>query len=163
MSSSRSAASIRYCSRARNRRNGTFGHSSALVDAQTRVPFVFCSTPAISNEYRVTSHADIFPTVFDLAGMRAERPFMTGKSLARYTPGFDYAILRFPVTAVEADPRHAIVLGDFKIAYTDEVDPRALWVRDAKDDKVNSPSEELVTLGLATAISAKLLREPRGL
>lgn len=141
---------------------GGFGHATALTDAQTRVPLVICSKPEIDLRYAITSHADIFPTVFDLLGVRAARPFMTGKSLARFAPALDHAILRSAVSSVATDPRHAIVIGDVKVAYSDDVELRALWGRDAKDEKAEL-SPDLVTTALAAAVSAKLLREPRGL
>jgi hypothetical protein len=139
-------------------KGGPFGHNTALTDAQARVPLVLCSSPRIEIAYGVTSHADIFPTVFDLMGLRAARPFMTGKSLRRYDPSADVAILRHRIVGSDDDPRHAIVHGDLKVGFWDGPDPHVMWVRDRNDDLVTDVPPSRLTAALAGAVSAKLFR-----
>lgn len=139
-------------------KNGPFGHNTALSDAQSRVPLVLCSTPRVPIAYSVTSHADIFPTIFDLMGFRTDRPFMTGKSLLRYEPRADVAILRHRIVGSDEDPRHAIVYGDLKVGFWDGPDPHVMWVRDRNDDVVTDTPPARVNAALAAAIAAKLFR-----
>jgi hypothetical protein len=65
-----------------------------------------------TTRYRYSTHADIFPTIFDFMGVETDGgPTMNGKSLLRYEPSLDLAVSGFGVTGDKTDPR-LVAVGD---------------------------------------------------
>lgn len=67
--------------------NGRLAHGSALDDPQLRVPLVLLA-PGLEPRTcdRITSHADVFPTIFDQMGLDAPQGIL-GRSLLREHEG----------------------------------------------------------------------------
>jgi arylsulfatase A-like enzyme len=88
--------------------SGSFGHGyGRLSPQQCEVPLLM-RVPGgpTSTRYTYSSHADIFPTLFDAMGLEAGgRAFMSGKSLLRYEPSLDLAVSGFGITGEKVDER----------------------------------------------------------
>ncbi|MEA1881068.1 MAG: sulfatase-like hydrolase/transferase, partial [Candidatus Marinimicrobia bacterium] len=74
---------------------GRFAHSYSFKNVQASTPFVM-HIPGYSNsQYKVTSHADVMPTVMDYIGLSIPyNQFTTGKSLLTYDENLDFAIVQ---------------------------------------------------------------------
>lgn len=82
------------------------GHGSALVDEELRVPLVMCIPGVDRTRYRYSSHADIFPTIFEFVGLGgSDVPFMAGKSLIGYDASRDVAVVGYGLTGSQSDDR----------------------------------------------------------
>ncbi len=102
--------------------HGVFGHGFfRLSDEQTRVPFLMRVPPTVPHapaRYRYSSHADVFPTIFDAMGLEAAPRFMNGKSLLQYDASLDAALVGFGVTGDVVDPRYAVVGDGLRVCWT---------------------------------------------
>lgn len=140
-------------------KGGPFGHSTGYTDAQTRVPLLMCGVGALTIRHRITSHADILPTIFDWMGVRAAHPFMTGKSWLKYERDSEYVILRQRTTSQGGSLGGAIVLPGGKYGFKD-ADPLSLmWATDLSDDPVE-PSEQAAQAALAIALGSARMKMP---
>jgi hypothetical protein len=94
--------------------SGVFGHGYGhLSKQQCEVPLVMRLPGGDrSTRYTYSSHADVFPTLFDVMGLETEGgAFMNGKSLLRYDPALDVAVSGYGVTGDKVDER-LLVEGD---------------------------------------------------
>ena len=101
---------------------GRFGHSMALNDYQTRVPLILIAPQADSIDYRITSHADVVPTVMAALGVdpMPERAF-SGKNLYRFDPSRDHAtIMSLMSDGCPLD--YAFVQPDLKTLFTNQAE-----------------------------------------
>ena len=74
---------------------GRFAHSYSFKNVQTSTPFVMHIPRYSSSKYKITSHADIMPTIFDYIGLSPSyRLFTDGKSLLSYDEKMDFAIVQ---------------------------------------------------------------------
>ena len=74
---------------------GRFAHSYSFNNFQTSTPFIMHIPGQKNNQYNITSHADIMPTIIDYINL--SQPFndyLSGKSLIRYNEEDDYAIVQ---------------------------------------------------------------------
>ena len=74
---------------------GRFAHSYSFNNFQTSTPFIMHIPGQKNNQYNITSHADIMPTIIDYINL--SQPFndyLSGKSLIRYNEENDYAIVQ---------------------------------------------------------------------
>ena len=74
---------------------GRFAHSYSFNNFQTSTPFIMHIPEQKNNQYNITSHADIMPTIIDYINL--SQPFndyLSGKSLIRYNETNDYAIVQ---------------------------------------------------------------------
>ena len=74
---------------------GRFAHSYSFNNFQTSTPFIMHIPDQQNNQYNITSHADIMPTIIDYINL--SQPFndyLSGKSLIRYNEEDDYAIVQ---------------------------------------------------------------------
>lgn len=140
-------------------RGGPFGHSTALSDAQTRVPFLLCAPDKPQTKYRITSHADIFPTIFDWMGVEAPTPFMTGKSLLRYDPALDYAVLRNIVNRTDASNRYALIEPGQRTGILFVNPPRITWMQNDDEEPLTLVPHRAAH-AYATIIGASAFRSP---
>jgi Sulfatase len=131
-----------------------FGHSSSLVDEETRTAFFLCGPEKLSTRYQVSSHADVMPTLLNLVGLPI--PFegwTTGKSLLGYETALDYALLSF--SALDSRS-HGFVVPGRKLLYADEVPPAMQELR-GEGDRGQADSHESNEL-LLRALHAKTPR-----
>jgi membrane-anchored protein YejM (alkaline phosphatase superfamily) len=138
---------------------GPFGHSSRLSEAQTHVPFLFCAPNPIQTNYRITSHADIFPTIFDWMGVVAPTAFMTGKSLMRYDPALDYAVLRNIVNRGGASNIYALIEPGQRTGFLLLNPPRITWMQDDEENPLTLVPYRTAH-AYATMLGASALRSP---
>ena len=74
---------------------GRFAHSYSFKNVQTSTPFVMHIPRYSSSKYKITSHADIMPTIFDYIGLwPSYKLFTDGKSLLSYDEKMDFAIVQ---------------------------------------------------------------------
>jgi hypothetical protein len=98
--------------------HGTFGHSLSLLDEQSRVPMVMCIPGAPSTRYAYSSHEDVFATVFDFMDLEGpSAPILAGKSLLRYDPARDLAVLGYGLTSSQVDNRLGVAGDGLKIVF----------------------------------------------
>ncbi len=140
-------------------RGGPFGHSTALSDAQTRVPFLLCAPDKPHTKYRITSHADIFPTIFDWMGLVAPEAFMTGKSLLHYDPALDYAVVRGIVNGTDASNRYALIEPGQRTGILFVNPPRITWMQD-DDEEPLTPVAHRAAHAYAAILGASVFRSP---
>ncbi len=141
-------------------KGGPFGHSTQLSDAQTRVPALFCFPDVVTSNYGISSHADIFPTIFDSMGLRADVAFMTGKTLLRFDPELDWAVARGPVTGKDASFRFLMVDGRHRTEIFQREPPIVNWVQDSEERDLAPPPRNAVTRAFAIFLQSALLRSP---
>lgn len=96
---------------------GRFGHRSALTDQQTRVPLVLCGFPKLSSKAVISSHEDIFPTIFSQMGLRSEVPFMSGKDIFGGDQGRSAVLTRMPVSHVESSRIFAAFTPEMRVQF----------------------------------------------
>jgi Sulfatase len=136
--------------------DGGFGHRTQLTDAQTRVPLVICGVDGLPAHASLTSHEDIFPTLFDAMGVSTTRPFMSGTSLL--TKGERAPILvRMPVTSVWASASYRAVTPEFSV-YFQATDPVRITRVESLDGAVVDRGAQQATL--LRAFGAAHLSEP---
>lgn len=142
--------------------HGTFGHGAGLEDEQVRVPLVLCGSPRPSAHYEYTSHADLFPTWFDLMGVTfVPRPFMTGHSLAAYRPELDLAISGIGVTGTFTSRRLMVAGRGLKVTFDNAPGWPIASVSDRDDRPLSARPPAVYTL-LAQALGTRLLHSPAG-
>lgn len=101
---------------------GTFGHGyGRLSREQCEVPLVMRIPGTVpSTHYQYSSHADVFPTVFDAMGLETDsEAFMNGKSLLRYDPSRDFAVVGYGITGDQIDPRLVVAEGGLAVHWVD--------------------------------------------
>jgi Sulfatase len=139
--------------------HGVFGHGFFhLSNEQCEVPLVMrIPGGPTTTRYRYTSHADIFPTIFDAMGL-ATVSFMNGKSLLGYEPSLDVAVSGFGVTGTNFD-RRMLVAGDgLEVHWLDVAPFDVTEVANDAGDAVASPQPSRVDDLVARALAAKGLR-----
>lgn len=141
-------------------KDGRFGHSTELSEAQTRVPAVLCFPSAVETSYRISSHADVFPTLFDWMGLRSSARFMTGKSLLTFDPSLDWAIARGPVTSREASRRYLIADEHHRTGILQQEPPIVQWVEDANERELAPAPADVVARAFAEFLLGASLRSP---
>lgn len=111
---------------------GRFGHTWGLNDEIVRVPLFMCFPEGKTGGYAVSAHDDVFPTLFDYMGVdRDLGDFMTGKSLLKYEPERDIALVGVPFEKVRL--QMAIANKDYKVLFRRDAPDLALRVYDAED------------------------------
>jgi arylsulfatase A-like enzyme len=141
--------------------HGAFGHGYGhLSPEQCEVPLVLRlpGGPA-TTRYRYTSHADIFPTIFDFIGLDvAGGAFMNGKSLLAYDPSLDVAVSGFGVTGNKVDPRLVVVGDGLAVHWVDQAPFAVTDVTTEDGSPVAAPPQPRVDDLVARALTAKGLR-----
>lgn len=141
--------------------SGAFGHGYGHLSRQQ------CEAPLLlripggptTTRYTYTSHADVFPTLFDAMGLETVGgAFMSGKSLLRFDPALDVAVAGFGVTGDKVDDRF-IVEGDGLVVHWIDAPPFAVTGITALDGSplTDVPPERADDL-VFRAIAAKGLR-----
>jgi len=126
------------------------------------VPLVICGRPELHTRYQISSHADLFPSVFDWMQLTSAMPFMTGKALEQYDRSRDFALLRKPVTSADASDFFAIFLPHLRVSYR-QLDPlRVLWAQDELGRPVpfSAQVQAEVSSALALAMTGAQLSSP---
>jgi len=141
-------------------RGGVFGHSTALTDSQTLVPFVLCGPKPLRTPYQIGSHADIFPTIFDWMGVVSPAPFMTGKSLLHYDRELDYAIVRGMVNSVEASSHYAVFEPGFRTGFWFLKASRLAWVKNDLEESIENPPSYHIARAMTMFIGSTAFRAP---
>jgi len=139
---------------------GVFGHGYGdLSTEQCEVPLLIRIPGGASTRYRYSSHADIFPTLFDAIGLATEGgAFMNGKSLLTYDAALDFAVAGFGVTGEQIDHRF-VVRGDGLAVHWYDAPPFEVTEVTADDDSpLPAPPQARVDDLLFHAIGAKGLR-----
>lgn len=136
---------------------GAWGHSSRFDNEQIRTPLLLFPKPDRPIRYTYSSHADILPTIFSMLGVRANKPFMNGKSLLDYDAARDNVLVRTAVGGESDDHRTAIVIEDLKLVFFDGTAPATISARHANDEEWPSPPQALITRAMAAAVAAKRL------
>jgi hypothetical protein len=103
------------------RQKGHIGHGSAVTDEQIHVPFTVTGDEVPRGSFdRVTSHADLVPTIFGLLG-DGHPPGLYADGLNVFQAPDD----RFVTSTVGWEPRYAIIGRDLKVSmyagFTSEV------------------------------------------
>src|SRR5260221_11915380 len=101
--------------------HGQFGHGNGLENDQVQVPFVLCGPQRPSARYQYSSHADLMPTWFDLMQVRGvPSPFMSGRSLLRYSPETDVAVVGTGITGSFTSRRFVAIGPGLKVVFVNE-------------------------------------------
>ena len=118
-----------------------FGHTWTLHDEVSRTPFVICVPPGLEASdadqllYQVSSHDDVFPTLFSMMELSVDSSrFMTGKALlppATYDPQLDRALVAIPYPGADASAR--LVSPELTVHFNPEKRPRIREVLDSQD------------------------------
>jgi len=83
---------------------GRFGHTFGVSNEQIQTGTAVHFPGGLRTRQRVSSHADLFPTIFDRMGLNRELDtFMTGKSLARHDSTRDLAVSATATLVVKSD------------------------------------------------------------
>ncbi len=115
---------------------GRFGHSVALNNYQTRVPFVMIFPEPAPIKYTVTSHADVVPTLLAGLGVKpALDRLHTGKNLLDFSPDKNAALI-MNLLGHEFPTQYAIVKDDFKLHVVNGEDRVAVEHRTDTIDRV---------------------------
>jgi membrane-anchored protein YejM (alkaline phosphatase superfamily) len=143
--------------------HGTFGHGLSLADEQVRVPLVVCVPGATQTRYAYSSHEDVFATIFDAMGLDAgPEPLVAGKSLLRYDPARDVAVLGYGLTGDEADDRLAVVGDGLKVVFVNRPPFATVSVARDGDVEVTPPVPADVSARAETlkarSVEARMLR-----
>ncbi len=140
--------------------HGSFGHGFfTLANEQSRVPFMMHLPSGGSTRYRYSSHADVFPTIFDAMELQpGEGPFMNGKSLLRYDALLDDAVVGFGVARNWSDVRYAVVGDGLKVYWRNVAPFNVSEVVSDDDEPIPAPSPERVDDLVFRAVSQKELR-----
>ena len=140
----------------------SFGHGSSLVDQEVRVPLVMCIPGVDSTRYEYSSHADIFPTIFDFMALGGVGvPFMAGKSLLGFDASRDVAVLGYGITGSQSFDLLGVVGAGLKVVFRNESPFPTVSV--ARDDKeLTAPFSPEVETAVANlklrAAAARTLR-----
>ncbi|MBC8346401.1 MAG: sulfatase [Candidatus Marinimicrobia bacterium] len=74
---------------------GRFAHSYSFKNVQSSTPFVMHIPGYSKSNYKVTSHADIMPSIMDYIGVSLPSgQLFSGKSLLNYNENLDFAIVQ---------------------------------------------------------------------
>jgi hypothetical protein len=138
---------------------GTFGHGFTLTDEATRVPLVVCAPERLTSQYSYSTHADLFPTLFDLMGVRlGSLAIMSGKSLLRYDPTLDLALVGRGSTLQRNDSRYAAVGDGMKVHWRDSPPYPQDAVYGEQDQEISKLDAYAVDNLVVRALYSKLLR-----
>jgi hypothetical protein len=144
--------------------HGGFSHGVALDQMQTRVPLALYLPPELSPParlgYTYASHSDILPTIFDAMQVTTgTAPFMSGKSLLRFEPAADVALLGFDDEALRN--RHVTVVGDDRRIEMDDIGPIRVREIATESDEPVPLVEGAAAMQLARrGLSLETLRTP---
>ena len=74
---------------------GRFAHSYSFKNVQSSTPFVMVLPGYTTSKYKITSHADIMPSIMDYMGVSIPNDqLFSGKSLLQYKEDLDFAIVQ---------------------------------------------------------------------
>lgn len=103
--------------------DGVFGHTYRLDDWQSRTSALVHFPKGFSTQYKVSSHADFIPTIFDWMGVQANwQDYMTGKSLLKYDASKDYAVVLKGGKKGFLSYRNSIVDTSYKVIFQNRFD-----------------------------------------
>jgi uncharacterized protein len=141
--------------------HGTFGHGMGLEDEQVRVPFVLCDGASPGEiRYEYSSHADLMPTWLGRMRIRGlPGPFMSGRSLSRYRPETDLAVVGMGITGAFSSRRFVAAGHGLKVAFDNAPRWPLVAVFDDHDGALGAVPDAAYTL-MAEALATKLLRSP---
>jgi len=140
--------------------HGQFGHGNGLENEQVQVPFVLCGPRRPSARYEYSSHADLMPTWFDLMQVRGvPSPFMSGRSLLRYSPETDVAVVGTGITGRFTSRRFVAIGRGLKVVFVNEPGWPIQSVWDVEDRPLATVPDLAFTV-LFEALGTKTLRSP---
>jgi hypothetical protein len=141
--------------------HGAFGHNGGLEDEQTRVAFVMCMPEPTALRYAYTSHADLFPTLFDWMGVAlGDARVMTGKSLLRYDASADLAILGNSITGDGYDPKFATAADGVKVFWKNAEGFPVLGVWNERDEPMPTYAADAARAIVQRTVAAGRLEQP---
>ncbi len=74
---------------------GRFAHSYSFKNVQASTPFAMHVPGTAQSKYKITSHADIMPTIMDYMDVSIPfNQFLSGKSLLQYDENKDFALVQ---------------------------------------------------------------------
>ena len=124
---------------------GKVGHSTALNEYQTRTPFVMKAPTPVSTRYKITSHADIMPSVLSYMGVDVKlEDYFSGKNLFSYSKEKDSALI-LNCLRKEIPLEFAYVTPDHKVFFDNQASRVVVRkVTDLKDRVLKSfPAQSL--------------------
>ena len=97
---------------------GRFAHSYSLKNVQSSTPFVMHLPGILQSNYKVTSHADIMPSIMDFMGVSIpNNQLFSGKSLLQYNEDLDFAIVQ--ECEIKNRPKKFLIAdSDWKLEFT---------------------------------------------
>jgi hypothetical protein len=119
-----------------------------------------CFPEARGTRYRISSHADIFPTVFDFMGAQADAPFMSGKSLLEFDEDRDFAVARGTVSTRDASARYLVVRGDTRLRLLQTSPPELQKLETLAEEPVAPPPPGEIARGIVAFVQSAELRFP---
>jgi hypothetical protein len=115
---------------------GRFGHTFGLSNEQIQTGTAVRFPGGLRTRYSITSHADLFPTIFQRMGLdRDLTTFMTGKSLLEHDPARDLAVAATDIYVFASD-KYAVVGPELKIHYVNSGDLEAERITAADDEPI---------------------------
>ncbi len=74
---------------------GRFAHSYSFKNVQSSTPFAMHIPGEPESQFKITSHADVMPTIMDYMGISIPyNQFLSGKSLLNFDENLDYALVQ---------------------------------------------------------------------
>ena len=117
--------------------HGRFGHSYGLVNEQIQTGTLIHFPGHLKTRYKVTSHADFFPTIFEYMGLnRDPQSFMVGKSLLQYDTQKDCALSCIGITRTRKNYHCVLIDSDLKIEFLNKDVLKAFDIKDSNDNKL---------------------------
>jgi membrane-anchored protein YejM (alkaline phosphatase superfamily) len=137
--------------------HGSFGHGLSLSEEQTSVPLLVCLPERTTTRYHYSTHADVFPTIFELMQLDDTGiAFMSGKSLLSYERSLDVAVTTFGVTGKAFDRRRIVAGDEMKVSFFDSPPFNVTKVSDYRD--VELPPSPIAKALVARALASETLR-----
>lgn len=135
---------------------GRFGHTYGLSTEQIETFFLAIFPDTVQSNYHYTSHADVMPTIFDFIGLDTRR-FTTGKSLLRYDPSLDYALVSMGIVLDQVSLDHMIIGNGLKVRFKNRDNAAPIEVTDLSDNKLELRDDDSIQKLLQQALAAKRL------
>jgi len=136
--------------------HGRFGHTYGFVNEQIQTGTLIHFPGHLETRYKVTSHADFFPTIFDYMELnRDSDAFMTGKSMLRYNKKKDWAMTCSGIIS-NGKSHNCVMIGPkLKIRFSNEDTLKAINVYDAQDNRLIAVDTAKARALLMKALDAK--------
>ena len=138
---------------------GRFSHSNGLNNEQIKTAMVIIAPKKLITDYSITSHMDIFPTIFNYIGLNTNiSDLMIGKNLLEFNPEDDFTLSYKTIMPINRRQNTFVAIGDdLKVTfkYLEGHPIEILNITDLNDSVIKNSNKAQVKALLLKALSLK--------